>query len=346
MSVAGLLLLAVNDTVLIEAIELGLNEYYPQAIALVNEQLSLDPTSPEAKLVKAIILDYMMDDLGTNRYEKEFFDLIDGVIENAKPLIHSERRAWGYLLMGAAYSYRAFRYGKKGIYLPVLSDMTNALDYMNKALALDSTLYDAYLAIGIYNYASDEFPRLVKIMLRVGDTRKRKELGIRQLEMAAQKAHYVKDLVKFTLGYIYMKEKRYRDAYRVLKQLYEKYDHSRIVRWEYGKVLRRLGRWKEAEVVYDELLYLMLNQENFNKYYVALASYYLAYAKYMNRKYDKAKQYAMFAYLTALEHMNDKNMKKLLPYIERLISRINRYVRNPSPEGENGQTGKTGSPSN
>ena len=328
-----LLLVSINDTVLIEALELGLNEYYPQAISLVDEQLRKDPTSPEAMLVKAMILDYMMDDLGTSRYEGEFFDLLSGVIEHAKPLIHGERRAWGYMLMGAAYSYRAFRYGKKGIYLPVLSDMTNALDYMNKALSLDSTLYDAYLAIGIYNYAAHRFPRVVKFMLRVGDTKKRKELGIRQLELASQKAHYVKDLVKFTLGYIYMSERRYRDAYRVLKQLYEKYNHSRIARWEYGKVLRRLGRWREAEIVYDELLYLMLDRGDFNRYYIALASYYLAYAKYMNRKYDKAKQYATFSYLTALED-NSKESRKLIPHIERLISRINRYVKKSDGQAE------------
>ena len=320
------ILLCLNDTLLLEALHLGLNEYYPQALSLVDEEIRRNPTSPEALLVKAIILDYMMDDLGTDRYEKEFFELVDRVIEYSKPLIHTNRRAWGYMLMGAGYAYRAFRYGKKGIYLPVLSDMTNALDYMNKALSLDSTLYDAYLAIGIYNYATHRFPRLVRFVLRVGDVEKRKELGIRQLELAAEKAHYVKDLVKFTLGYIYMSERRYRDAYRVLKQLYEKLDHSRIVRWEYGKVLRRLGKWKEAEVVYDELLYLMLDRGEFNRYYIALASYYLAYAKYMNRKYDKAKQYATFAYLTALED-GSKESRKLLPYIERLISRINRYVK-------------------
>ncbi len=319
------LLIAFEDK-LLEALELGLNEYYEASFSLISELLEEYPTKPEIYLLRAALLDYMMDDLGTNKYENDFFKSIDYAMKYAKPLLQSEREAWGHFILGSAYAYRAFRYGKRNIFLPVLSDITNAVDHIRKALSKDSTIYDAYLPLGIYNYATHKFPKVVRFIMRVGDVEKNKEEGIRQLYLASNKAKYVGDMARFSLGYILMEERRYSEAYDVLNYLYRKYDHSRNVRWMYSKLLRRMGRWSEAEKVYEELLYLILDEREFDKYQVALASYYVAYTKYINRKYDKAYRFAMFSYMTALENSNRKEIRKLLPYIERLLNRIKRRL--------------------
>jgi len=244
----NLLFVLSEDSTLIEAMYLGLNEYYDQSFALINQVLSKNPTSIKAYLLKAIILDYRMDDYGNNIGEDEFFECIDKVIKFSSSLLQSENRAEGYFFIGSAYALRAFRYGKKGIYAPILSDIINGIDYLNKALEINKELYDAYLLLGLYNYASDQFPSFVKFILRTGDTKKRKKLGIEQLEIASEKSRYVKDLTKYALLEIYYRERMYNKAYEIGKELVQKYNHSRNIRWIYGKSLRALENGKKQEL--------------------------------------------------------------------------------------------------
>ncbi len=314
-----------EDSTLIEAMYLGLNEYYPQSFALIDQVLKENSTSIKAYLLKAIILDYRMDDYGTDIGEKEFFEAIDQVIKLTSPLIQSDRRDEGYFFLGSAHALRAFRYGKKGIYAPILSDIINGLDYLNKALEINPNLYDAYLLIGLYNYATDQFPSFVKVILRTGDTKKRKKLGIEQLELASQKAQYVKDLTKYALLEIYYREKMFDKAYEIGKELVKKYDHSRNIRWIYGKNLRALHKWEEAREVYEDLLYLILDARDFDKYQIVLASYYTAFCYYVLGRYDDAYQFANFAYLVILENMDNKEIRKLRNRVENLLNNTARY---------------------
>ncbi|MEO0202440.1 MAG: hypothetical protein ABIL37_01795 [candidate division WOR-3 bacterium] len=314
-----------EDIILTEAMYLGLNEYYSQAFALIDQVIRQNPTSIKAYLLKAIILDYRIDDFGTNIGESDFFYCIDQVIKFASPLIQSEKRDEGYFFLGSAYALRAFRYGKKGIYAPILNDIINGLEYLNKALDINKELYDAYLLLGLYNYASDQFPSFVKAILRTGDTKKRKKLGIEQLEIASQKSRYVRDLTKYALLEIYYREKMYDKAYEIGKELVQKYDHSRNIRWIYGKSLRALHKWEEAREVYEDLLYLILDARDFDKYQIALASYYTAFCYYVLQKYDEAYQFSNFAYMVILENMDNKEIRKLRNRVENLMGNIARY---------------------
>ncbi|MDT7879557.1 MAG: hypothetical protein RQ990_01720 [Candidatus Hydrothermia bacterium] len=321
----NLLFVLSEDSTLIEAMYLGLNEYYDQSFALINQVLSKNPTSIKAYLLKAIILDYRMDDYGNNIGEDEFFECIDKVIKFSSSLLQSENRAEGYFFIGSAYALRAFRYGKKGIYAPILSDIINGIDYLNKALEINKELYDAYLLLGLYNYASDQFPSFVKFILRTGDTKKRKKLGIEQLEIASEKSRYVKDLTKYALLEIYYRERMYNKAYEIGKELVQKYNHSRNIRWIYGKSLRALGKWEEARIIYEELLYLILDTRDFDKYQIVLSSYYTALSYYTLGKYEEAYQFLNFAYVVILENLNVKELLKLKPRVENLMKNVERY---------------------
>ncbi|MEO0196646.1 MAG: hypothetical protein ABIL78_01900 [candidate division WOR-3 bacterium] len=320
------LIIALNeDSILTEAMYLGLNEYYTQAFMLIDQVLKQNSTSIKAYLLKAILLDYRMDDYGTNIGENEFFECVEQVIRLASPLIQSDKRDEGYFFLGSAYALRAFRYGKKGIYAPILSDIINGLDYLNKALEINPQLYDAYLLLGLYNYATDQFPSFVKAILRTGDTKKRKKLGIEQLEIASQKSKYVKDLTKYVLLEVYYREKMYGKAYEIGKELVQKYDHSRNIRWIYGKSLRALHKWDEAREVYEDLLYLILDARDFDKYQIVLASYYTAFCYYVLQKYDEAYQFSNFAYMVILENMDNKEVRKLRSRVENLLNNVARY---------------------
>lgn len=316
---------ASEDSLLIEAMYLGLNEYYAQSFSLINKVLEINPTSIKAHLLKAVILDYRMDDFGSSIGESEFFSSIDRVIELASPLIQSDRRDEGYFFLGCAHALRAFRYGKKGIYAPILNDIINGLDYLEKALELNPNFYDAYLLLGIYNYATDEFPGFVKFILRTGDTKKRKKLGIEQLEIASQNAKYVKDLAKYALLEIYYREKMYEKAHSIGSELVKKYDHSRNIRWIYGKSLRALNYWEEARIVYEDLLYLILDARDFDKYQIALASYLTARCYYNLGKYEEAYNFANFAYVVILENLDIKEIRKLKNRVETLMNNALRY---------------------
>jgi tetratricopeptide (TPR) repeat protein len=315
----------IEDSVLVKAMELGLNEYYEQSFYLIDSILKVNPASIKSYLLKAIILDYRMDDLGNNDGESQFFDCIDKVLKLSSPLLQSDSEALGRFYIGSAYALRAFRYGKRGIYAPVLSDIINGLDNLEKAMkVMDKSFTDGYLLIGLYNYATDQFPTFVKIIMKTGDTKKRKKLGIEQIEMASKTARYVRDLASYALLEIYYRERMYNKAYEVGLKLWKKYDHSRNIRWLFGKNLRALGKWEEAKTVYEELLYLILDYRNFDKYQIALASYLTAISYYSLGKYDDAKQFAKFAYTVIMENFENKEIRTLKTSVERLLINLNK----------------------
>ena len=286
------------DSLVLTALEYTYRERYGAALSVIEEAISLYPQEPVGYFFKAAIYDYYMEDYHTKRYENEFFKNMKIAEERAKERLSTtddpETRAWMNFFIAGAYGYKAMRAGRSGNYVVALKYALEGVKPLKATVEEDSTLYDAYFPLGIYNYALSKAPNRIGIIptfFLVKDREKRKRKGIEYLKIAWRRGHYTSVISALTLAWVLMREGRAREAIPILKGYVDRYPESRYFRWVYGGLLLKEGRFKEAEDVYEGLLYLVLRDQPNVPYNVVYIAYYLGYTKYFLGKFEEAIKY-------------------------------------------------------
>ncbi len=125
------------------------------------------------------------------------------------------------------------------------------------AVKLDPNLSDAYLAIGLYNYFVATLPTYVK-MLRFliflpGGNR---EVGLRQLQEAAEKGEITRGEAKFHLAKNLSRhhEHRYAKSLELLREMAQEYPHNPLWKLLVGSLEIRLGQTQQGEGIYREVI--------------------------------------------------------------------------------------------
>src|SRR5260370_36158709 len=69
-----------------------------------------------------------------------------------------------------------------------------------KLLIVDSGCYDAYLALGVENYLLGIKPAPVRWILKVGGANANRDQGLRELDLTAERGHFLKPFAKLLLA--------------------------------------------------------------------------------------------------------------------------------------------------
>ncbi len=323
----------------LEALEYGLRERYAEAQALLAEVKRAYPQHPLPPLMEAALWDLYMEDWGTDSKEKAFFSALKEArkragreIKLAERAGNLRRLAWAHFYMGAAYAFEAFRYARKGSPKALIPAL-RGVDHLSKAIEADSTLYDAYYPLGLYDYLIANPPRKLSWIPFLPDPEERKEKGIEELRLAAERGVYTKDLARYSLAWVLMRERQYKEALALAEDLLKRYPESMMFRWLLGYMYRKRGRWSAVERIYSELFHLLVQNRVQSVSLIAKAAYWAAHAKFYTRKYDEALEFARFT-LSLLEDMPDtKANRRMRDNILRLIGRLERRVKKDADSG-------------
>jgi hypothetical protein len=120
--------------------------------------------------------------------------------------------------------------------LASLSYMKEAGLLAERLLALDQTYYDAYLAVGIENYMLGLTPAPVRWLLRLYGAEADKERGIKNLELTAEKGHYLLPYARLLLAVAALRDKNQGRARDLLQELNQEFPNNQL----YKKELTRL----------------------------------------------------------------------------------------------------------
>jgi tetratricopeptide (TPR) repeat protein len=104
-----------------------------------------------------------------------------------------------------------------------LSYTREATRWADKLLALSPDYYDAYLATGIGKYIVGSMAAPVRWILRLGGYAGNKQAGISELQLAAQRGHYLAPFAQLLLAIAYLREKDFKRAREVLVRLQEQF---------------------------------------------------------------------------------------------------------------------------
>ncbi len=128
-----------------------------------------------------------------------------------------------------------------------------AREHYERALALDPSLADAYLGLGLYNYYVDTLSTMARVLrFMMGIPGGSKEDGIRQLHLAMLYGQLTPAVARFYLAInLHNYDQRYEEALQVLGPLVEEYPQNQLFQLALGDLYAKLGRKPQALEAYQ-----------------------------------------------------------------------------------------------
>ncbi|MCI0596116.1 MAG: hypothetical protein L0Z48_06200, partial [candidate division Zixibacteria bacterium] len=120
-----------------------------------------------------------------------------------------------------------------------------------RALELDSTLFDAYNGLGNYNFWKSAKTRKFLISAFFPDERK---MGVEQLILAKEQGYFSRSAAAASLLWALINQKEYRWAQKLADSLSAAYPQAKSPLWALGTIYQEKEMWDSAAAVFSELL--------------------------------------------------------------------------------------------
>jgi tetratricopeptide (TPR) repeat protein len=190
-------------------------------------------------------------------FDSHFDDLDNVAIHKAEALIRAhEDVARNSLYEGYAYALRARLDGLHDRDLATARGGKKMRTLLLRALALDPSLADAYLGIGIYNYFVDTLPSIVKFLsVFIGLPSGSRTEGLHQLQLCAEKGELGAPEAKFYLAKDFTRatERQYEKSVRLFGELQAQFPRNPLWPMLIGSLQFRMGRPQKGEEIYRDI---------------------------------------------------------------------------------------------
>jgi len=149
-----------------------------------------------------------------------------------------------HLYAGMAGGLAARIYGLRAENRAAARAGVRAREHFLRALALDPSLADADMGLGLYNYYVDTLSTIARVLrFFMGIPGGSKEEGIRQLQLAMDHGQLAPALARYYLAIcLHLYDLKYEPALQVATPLVEKYPENPIFRLVRGDLYGKLGR--------------------------------------------------------------------------------------------------------
>jgi tetratricopeptide (TPR) repeat protein len=157
-----------------------------------------------------------------------------------------------YLYAGMADALTARMYSLRGENRSTARVGVRARANFQRALALDPTIVDADLGLGLYNYYVDTLSSIARVLrFFMGVPGGSREEGIRQLNRAMREGQLTPSEARFYLALnLHNYDQRYEEALRVLEPLAAQYPENPLFQLARGDLYAKLGRKQSAVAAY------------------------------------------------------------------------------------------------
>lgn len=149
-----------------------------------------------------------------------------------------------HLYAGMAQALAARMYSLRGENRAAARVGVRAREHFLRALALDPSLADANLGLGLYNYYVDTLSAIARVLrFFMGIPGGTKEEGIRQLHAAMEHGQLTPALARFYLALdLHNYDQKYEQALQLITPLVEEYPDNAIFLLARGDLYGKLGR--------------------------------------------------------------------------------------------------------
>ncbi len=265
---------------------------------VIFKKLMLDyPDNPAGRFFLAMIdWERIAIDPENENYDELFFEKIEDVIYHCDELLKKDKSDLDAIFFkGGAIGFRGRLRALRDSWIKAADDGREALPLLQLAWSIDSTNYDILFGMGIYNYFAEvipeEFPYIKPLMIFF--PKGNKELGIRQLKNAAEKARYAATEAKyFLLTLYYHYEQDIHQARLYADELHKLYPLNPIFHRYLGRTYIRYGDYDGASTIFQEIYdRALLKFPGYTKNAMREASYYIGMNYRLNGQLDSSAFY-------------------------------------------------------
>jgi len=312
------------DSVIVKGIYLIQREQYDEGMAEFQKIIDFYPEEPMGYFFIAVAFQSLIDDYRHEAFKPEFEKYIDTAIaKGEKRLEENQNSAEHCFYLGGAHGYRGIYRSFRGNWWGAFRDAWRAKPLLEKALELDSTLYDAYLGLGAYHYWGSIKAKLLSWLPFIGDER---EKGIKELYLAVEKGKYASLEAKFSLLRVYNEEKEYDRVLKLSQELKSVKEDEPFRLWMTGQAYRGLKRWDDALKTYQKLLDYLKSSSYYDLAAEVECRYWMAEIFYYKADYKKSLEQLGFV-LAHQENVRDNDYAKpILKQAKKLKKKIQKKI--------------------
>jgi tetratricopeptide (TPR) repeat protein len=237
----------------------------------------------------SVYLWYYLSSKNKKEYNN-FLDFSDLTIEKANKQIENDPENKNLLyILGSNYTFRAIVYSKAEKYLDAAWATKKAESYLNKVLEIDSSYYDAYLGLGLYNFAVGQIPSAFKWALSLAGIDGDKALGIKFIRKCARNGYFSKTDAQYYLSQILSEILYdYDSASNYLKTLILKYPDNLLFSYSYASLEIKRHRLDQAQKMLEKIV--VINNPNFVQL-VSLSNFLLGDIYFKKNDFNSAIEY-------------------------------------------------------
>ena len=303
------------DSLLRTGIRHIVNQDYNGAEEIINLLNKEFPYLPLGKIYLAAnriaeAYDYAED------FDEEFIlKRLEEAKEQSEKLIDSDNEnIWYQYFLALTEGYTAYFHAINESWFSALSTGVDAISEFDKILASDKKFYEAYIAIGTFEYWKSRKMEFIDWLPFSIDSRK---MGIERLKIAIDSSSYNSYLAINSLIWIYIDQNRFDDAIKISEKALKEFPDSRTFKWGLARAYEEIDPSK-AIALYTEILNSYPVLENGNYKNVITLKHIIA-QQYVKLG-DKQNALKYCNEILSIKNIPKKNADELAERLERVKS--------------------------
>lgn len=274
-------------------IQIGLNNIYNfnwvGGLKAFNSLIKDHPNDPRGYHYKSTV--YLWYYLGNfnEAYLDTFNQLADKSLDLAKDKIKTKSSPELNYLIGSVYYNKSIAQARSGNYLQAIWMSNQMKNYLDAATKEKPNLYDAYLGLGLYNFALSQIPSTLRWATNLIGMSADKEAGLEYVKTAASKGTLSKVDAEYYLSQIYSRVIiNYPDAKELLTRLVKRYPKNLLFEFSLAWVNYEINDLVTAE---KQLRNVITSNDTLYQFVVSNAEYMLGNVYFAKNLCDSAITY-------------------------------------------------------
>ncbi len=247
---------------------------------------------------------------GKDKNDLDSFETFsDKAIEKAEAILETnEKSELALYYLGANYCYRAIAFGKAGNFLDAAWATKKSETFLSELLEINPGKTDAYLGLGLYNFAVAQIPSAFKWALNLVGISGNKNTGVKYIENAAENGNYTRVEAQYYLAQIEIDFLiDYESSAAILKRLVKRYPQNLLFNYSYAVLLMKQRKLSDA----DKFLNRVIAASDTQFSQITSFSYFLkGDLNFRNNRLDSARTY----YLEFLAQAEDNDYTGIAAY--------------------------------
>ncbi|HEX7358383.1 MAG TPA: tetratricopeptide repeat protein [Ignavibacteriaceae bacterium] len=274
-------------------LQVGLDKIYnfnwDDGFNAFNSIIKKHPDDPSGYHYKSIIfLWYYLGNLNeTNLDSFNYFS--DKALELANQKLNSKTTAEIKYLIGSIYYNKSIAEARSGNYLQALWTSNQMKSNLEEAIKIKPNLYDAFLGLGLYNFALSQIPSTLEWAANLVGITADKELGLNYVKMTVQKGKLSRIDAQYYLSQLYSRViVDHPAAKELLNNLVKRYPKNLLFNFSLAWVEYEMNDLANAE---KHLRTVIKSEDELYPFVVSNANYVLGNVFFARSQFDSAKTY-------------------------------------------------------